>query len=296
MKRKLKRQKACTTFLAMSIALATSSPVAAQEEAFTPLLEQNSLNGWTGDADFFSVENGILKAGSPDPVPRNTFLIHDQPYADFELRYRYRWATPAGNSGIQFRSGVAEGHFALAGMQANLTPVVPQGGSTPTIGRIERFGMLYDELGDKAEMVLLGQKATITRRAAGSGGRGRVVRTVESTTNSREAIVGSVKPYPEWNEVVLIAHGPRIIHVINGLVAFDATDNDPLSRKDGLIGIQVHSGPEMIVELKDMEIRRINALPDLRGYSTNPQPAPEPRITYKDSTVVGMEDVALPTE
>lgn len=258
-----------------------------QEESFTPLFKGNSLDGWRGDPTYFSVKDGVLTAGSRDVVTKNTFLILNKPYGDFELRYRYRWETKTGNSGIQFRSGVAEGYFTLAGMQANLTPI---------IDRVERFGMLYEELGDRAEMVLLGQKAEITRRTVSNGGQGRIVRTVLSTTNPREAIIASIRPYPEWNDVVLIAHGERIIHVINGLIAFDATDKDPLARRDGLIGIQVHAGDPMVLQIKDMEIRAINKLPDLSGYVTQPGVAPEPRRTYKDSTKVAMPDVALPDD
>jgi hypothetical protein len=264
--------------------LLSMQAVSAAEE-FTPLVTDESLQGWIGDKLYFEVRDGMLVAGSEEQIPKNTFLILEEPYADFELRYQYRWATEAGNSGIQFRSGIAEGDFAMAGMQANLTPV---------IARTERFGMLYEELGDRAEMVLLGQKAEITRRAAGRGGQGRIVRTVLSTTNPRESIIDSIRPYPEWNEVVLIAHGERIVHVINGLVAFDAFDKDPLARRDGLIGIQVHAGPPMVLEIQDFEIRRIDALPDLNGYVTDPGPAPEPSQTYKDSTKVAMHDVALP--
>lgn len=274
-------------------ALWAAAPVSAQDggvpAGFTPMFSANSLDGWEGDANYFTMRNGILTVGSPSPIPRNTFLIHKQPYADFELRYRYRWATDEGNSGIQFRSGIAEGHFALAGMQANLTPLYPK-------ERWERFAMLYEELGDRAEMALLGQRAVITRRAAGTGGRGRIVRTVHEMTNPRETIIAAIRPYPEWNDVVLIAHGNRIIHVINGLVVFDATDNDPLARRDGLIGIQAHSGPAMTLEIRDMHIRQLTALPDLGHFTTNPQPAPEPRVTYKDSTRVAMPDVALPDE
>jgi hypothetical protein len=270
-------------------ALAFVTPIAVSAQpvptGFTPMFSGDSLDGWKGDPTYFSIKDGILTAGSEKEIPINTYLIHEKPYGDFELRYKYRWATSTGNSGIQFRSGIAEGHFALAGMQANLTPI---------ISRTERFGMLYEELGDRAEMVLLGQKGEITRRAAGRGGQGRIVRTVTSTTNPRETIMASIKPHPEWNEVVLIAVGDRIVHVINNLVAFDATDSDPLARRDGLIGIQVHSGDPMVLQIKDMAIRPLTALPDLSGYVTNPGPAPEPRQTYKDSTKVAMPDVPLP--
>ena len=275
----------------LSVAVLSTLPVIAQEgvvpEGFTALFDGKTLNGWEGDPAYYKMQDGILTAGSDKEIPQNTYLILKEPYADFELRYRYRWATTTGNSGIQFRSGIAEGHYALAGMQANLTPI---------IDRTERFGMLYEELGDRAEMVLLGQRAVITRRAAGRGGQGRIVRTVLATTNPRERIIASIRPHPEWNEVVLIAHGNRMIHAINGLVAFDATDNDPLGRKDGLIGIQVHSGQPMTLQIRDMHIKRLSALPDLSRFTTQPGPAPEPSRTYKDSTVVAMPDVALPPD
>lgn len=273
----------------VALAVAWSIPVAAQSapasEGFTSIFDGKTLDGWRGDPAYFAVRDGAITAGSDQEIPGNTYLILEKPYADFELRYKYRWATEGGNSGIQFRSGIAEGHFAMAGMQANLTPI---------IRRTERFGMLYEELGDRAEMVLLGQRAEITRMAAGQGGQGRIVRTVLATTNPREGIIASIKPYPEWNEVVLIAHGVRIVHVINGLVAFDATDKDPLGRKDGLIGIQVHGGAPMSLQIKDMAIKPLTSLPDLSRFITNPGPAPEPSRTYKDSTKVAMPDTPLP--
>jgi hypothetical protein len=278
------------TFLsAAALMLAAVLPLAAQgaTKGFTSMFDGKTLQGWRGDTAYFTVRDGALTAGSEQDIPRNTYLIYDKPYADFELHYKYRWATEAGNSGIQFRSGIAEGHFALAGMQANLTPLIPQ---------TERFGMLYEELGDRVEMVLLGQRAEVTRRAAGRGGQGRVVRTVLATTNPREKILAAIKPYPEWNEVVLIAHGEHIVHAINGLLVFDAMDKDPLARRDGLLGIQVHAGKPMVLQIKDMEIRTLNSFPDISRFATEPGPAPEPSRTYKDSTKVAVPDVALPAE
>lgn len=270
----------CAAWSALVTAQAPQVP-----EGFTAIFNGKTLDGWRGDMTYVTVRDGALTLGSEQEIPRNTYLIFDQSYADFELRYKYRWGTETGNSGIQFRSGIAEGHYVMAGLQANLTPIIPS---------TERFGMLYEELGDRQEMVLLGQKAEIARQAAGRGGQGRIVRTVLSTTNPREKILKSIKPYPEWNEVVLIAHGERIVHAINGLVVFDATDKDPLARRDGLIGIQVHGGAPMTLQIKDMVIKRITGLPDLSRFVTNPGAAPEPTRTYKDSTKVALPDVALP--
>jgi hypothetical protein len=250
-----------------SMALAQQAPVTA---GFTSLFDGKTLNGWRGDTSVWSVKDGTIQASSDAPILYNTFLILNKPYANFELRLKYRFLTPQGNSGVQFRSGQVEGNHVLAGMQSNIT--------TPTFGK-ERFGFLYEELG-RVEMVYLGQKAEITRRQAKNGGQGAIVRTVTGTVNSQDDVVNSVKPSPEWNEDVLIVYGNRIVHALNGFLAFDATDNDPLGAKDGLIGLQAHAGPPMTLQFKDIEIRPLTSFPDIAGrFKTNPGPAPTPART-----------------
>src|SRR5689334_22022520 len=72
---------------------------------FTALFDGKTLNGWRGESSMYSVRDGAIHAGSDKPVPVNTFLIHEKPFGNFELRFKYRWLTPtAGNSGFQFRS------------------------------------------------------------------------------------------------------------------------------------------------------------------------------------------------
>jgi hypothetical protein len=232
------------------------------------------------------VRDGAITGGSDRPIPQDTFLIFEKPHGDFEVRYKYRWLTDQGNSGFQFRSAQVDGNFAMTGYQANVTPInVPQ----------ERFGMLYSELNDRQELALLGQRAEISRRAAGSGGRGRVVRSVSEMVNSRADILASIRPNPEWNEVVVIAYGNHIVSAINGLLVFDAVDRDPLGAREGLFGLQAHSGPPMAVQYKDIVIRPLKAAPKLEGrFRSTPGPAPEPRRTYKDSTRAALPDVALP--
>jgi hypothetical protein len=282
--------------VAASVALLGASTGAlaqrlAVPKGFTPLFDGRTLNGWRGDTSLFKVEDGAITVGSRDKIPFNTYLIHNKPYGNFELRYKYRWLTDEGNSGFQFRSGQAEGHFALTGLQANVVPI----GEATKRNRPERYGMLYNELGDRQEMVLLGQRATITRRTATGGGTARVVRTVHEMVNSREAILGSIRNNPEWNEVVVIAYGNHIVSAINGMLAFDGTDNDPVGHLTGLFGLQAHSGPSMVVQYKDIFVRPLTSKPNIAGrFKTNPHPAPEPRITYKDSTRAALPDVALP--
>ncbi|HZV18479.1 MAG TPA: DUF1080 domain-containing protein [Sphingobium sp.] len=271
------------------------APALAQEQApvppgFTSLFDGKTLNGWRGDPTVWSVRDGAITSSSETGLSHNTFLILDKPYANFEIRLKYRFVTKLGNSGLQIRSQQVEGNYVLAGMQSNITPANFSECGLPSCGQ-ERFGMLYEEL-NRLEMVLLGERATITRKQATTGGTGAIVRTVTGTTNPREAIISSIKTYPEWNEDVVIVYGNRIVHAINGYLAFDATDNDPLGAKDGLIGLQAHAGPPSTAQFKDIVIRPLTAMPDISHFKSQPGPAPEPSSVQIN---LKMEKVAATT-
>lgn len=237
--------------------------------------------------NIWKVRDGAITGGSEQPVPFNTYLIYEKPYADFELHYKYRWASPDGNSGFQFRSLEADGHYTLAGYQANVVPADE---------KPERYGMLYAELTDRQEIALLGQKVELSRRTASGGGTARIVRYVKEMVNSRPDIMSSIRPYPEWNDVVVIAYGNHIVSAINGLLAFDALDRDPLAPTSGLFGLQAHSGPPMTVQYKDIIIKPLTAEPDFTaGFKSTPTPAPEPVRSYKDSTRAGQDSLPCRT-
>lgn len=274
----------------VALVCAASAPLGAQTAptpaGFTSIFDGKTLKGWKGDTKFFRVTNGTLEGGSDEPITHNTFLVLNKPYPNFELRFKYRWVTNVGNSGIQYRSFLIDpDHYYMVGMQANVTPVGKA---------LERFAMLYEEIGERQEMVLLGQRATITRQQAQNGGQGRIVRTVHEMINSREEIAASIKPN-DWNEDVLIVYGNRAVHAVNGFMAYDAIDNDPMGAKDGYIGIQVHKGPAMQVQFKDMVIRPLTSFPNIDGrFIVKRSPAPAPAVTYKDSTKVNFPDTPLP--
>jgi len=66
----------------------------------------------------------------------------------------------------------------------------------------------------------------------------------------------------EWAEYVITADGPHIKQEINGYTTIDYTepfgDETP---KEGIIALQLHTGPKMKVEFKDIEIKE---LPDTK--------------------------------
>ncbi len=65
-----------------------------------------------------------------------------------------------------------------------------------------------------------------------------------------------IHPPGEWNEVHVIALGNRLTQMVNGRVTSMLIDNDPAGRSmEGLIGMQVHAGPPMRVEFRNIRIK-----------------------------------------
>lgn len=237
-------------------------------EGFAVLFDGSTLAGWRGDPTIWSVRDGAITGGSDKELLANTFLIHRDPVSNFELRYRYRMRGD-GNSGIQFRSVVRnEARFVVHGPQVNVAPVT----------QMERFGMLWEE-GGRGELALVGHRMVIDPK----GPDGKEVKRVLASVNTREKLYSIIKPYPEWNDVVVIAHDGHIIHAVNGYLVFHAMDNDPDAPRTGVLAIQSHHGPPMHVQFKDIWIRPLDSLPDITGRFISevgpPTPAePGPRI------------------
>ena len=62
----------------------------------------------------------------------------------------------------------------------------------------------------------------------------------------------------DWNVCHLVIRGNRLQHFVNGILMSDVTDNDQLNRKqEGLLGVQVHVGPAMKVEYRNIRLKRL---------------------------------------
>ena len=60
-----------------------------------------------------------------------------------------------------------------------------------------------------------------------------------------------------WNDMVVIAEGPRMRIWLNGLKTVDYTEADPDRPKHGVIALQLHRGPPMEVRYRDIRIRAL---------------------------------------
>ncbi|NPU96215.1 MAG: DUF1080 domain-containing protein [Candidatus Omnitrophica bacterium] len=206
---------------------------AASEEGFKPIFNGKDLSGWDGDPVFWSVEDGAItgRTTAENPAKENTFLIwRDGLVDDFELRLSYRIVN--GNSGIQYRSREL-GRWSVGGYQADIE-TGPQW-----------TGALYDEHG-RGPLATRGQKTVIAENGEKQ----------TEQVNDPAALLAKVRP-GDWNEYVISARGPHMIHAINGQVMSETIDNETAkSGRSGILALQIHTGPPMTVQFKDIRLKR----------------------------------------
>ncbi|MDA0933473.1 MAG: DUF1080 domain-containing protein [Planctomycetota bacterium] len=216
------------------LALSLAAPRLAAQGAlrFEPLFDGATLAGWSGDARYWSVEDGVIvgRATAEVPCKRNTFLVHDGTFGDFELRFSYRIL--AGNSGVQYRSELRP-EFVVAGYQADI-----EAGPTYT-------GILYEERG-RGILARRGERVRI-----GTDGK----RSAEPALGDGAAMQAQIRA--DWNDYVVRAVGNRLTHTINGMTTIEVVDDGPEAKRSGKIAIQVHAGPPMEVQYKDLRIAQI---------------------------------------
>jgi 3-keto-disaccharide hydrolase len=62
----------------------------------------------------------------------------------------------------------------------------------------------------------------------------------------------------DWNAVHIMARGNTLTHIVNGRVMTVVIDDDASHRPaDGLIGVQVHVGPPMKVEYRNIRLKQM---------------------------------------
>ncbi|MGC4006149.1 MAG: DUF1080 domain-containing protein [Pirellulales bacterium] len=169
----------------------------------------------------------------------NTFLIwKDGELGDFELRLSFK--IEAGNSGVQYRSKLQpakdgdENKWVVAGYQAEVE-------NTP--GKV---GFLYHERG-RGFLCNVGERVEM-----GADGKPKVV----GKLGEKDELAKTYKK-GDWNDYVIIAEGNHLRHYLNGYQTVDLTDNDPKgSAAKGILALQIHAGPPMTVEFKNVRLKQ----------------------------------------
>ena len=201
------------------------------------LFNGKDLTGWKG-LDFWSVEDGCItgRTTKEKPTKGNTFLVYKDEVADFELTFKYKII--GGNSGVQYRSKLTdEKAFVVAGYQADF-----EAGKTHS-------GILYEEKG-RGILAQRGQKIVIKEGAAPNKPKIEVAGEVGKSAEIQAKIKSE-----DWNDYRIVAQGGRLQHFINGVQTVDVTDETAIGAKKGILALQLHAGPPMVVQFKDLVLK-----------------------------------------
>ena len=232
--------KKITTLLGLA-AIAFAGQAVAAEKGFKSIFDGKTLKGWNGDPKFWSVQDGAItgKTTRENPTKGNTFIIWEGgKTGDFDLRLDYKIV--GGNSGIQYRSFKADGpdEWRIGGYQADF-----EAGDTYS-------GICYGER-FRGILSLRGKKTTLT-----IGDDGKLKKAVEEF--AKDADIAKAIKKEEWNGYRIVARGFNISHYINGVKTTQLIDRDKKSRRaDGLLALQLHAGPPMTVQFKNIRIKNL---------------------------------------
>ena len=230
--------KKIITILGLAAVVFAGQAVAA-EKGFEKIFDGKTLKGWNGDPKFWSVQDGVItgKTTRENPTKGNTFIIWEGgKTGDFDLRLDYKIV--GGNSGIQYRSFKADGpdEWRIGGYQADF-----EAGDTYS-------GICYGER-FRGILSLRGKKTTLT-----IGDDGKLKKAVEEF--AKDADIAKAIKKEEWNGYRIVARGFNISHYINGVKTTQLIDRDKKSRRaDGLLALQLHAGPPMTVQFKNIRIK-----------------------------------------
>jgi len=236
-------QNIIVSFAAALVASAAPLLGAEPEPGFTALFNGKDLSGWSGNPAIWSVRDGLITGETKaDPkLTHNTFLVYTNGnFADFELRLSYR--ITGGNSGVQYRSRALDPGACgpiITGYQADI------------VAARTFTGILYEERG-RGILAKRGEKVVVPET------EGKPKPQVVGSLGDAAELQTKIKD-DDWNNYVIVAKGNHLQHFINGALMVDVIDNQASkAAKDGLLALQVHVGPPMTVQFRDI---RIKALP-----------------------------------
>ncbi|MCC6696405.1 MAG: DUF1080 domain-containing protein [Candidatus Hydrogenedentes bacterium] len=223
---------------------ANSQDAAPVEEGYESIFDGKTLAGWlAADPSFWTVEDGAITAKiTPEhPTDRNHYLVFQGgKLGDFELKLRHRIVSKDSvNGGFQFRSEIFDGEIPndCRGYQ------VDNNTKTPWLVR------LYDEFG-RHDLALRGEKTVF-----GPDGS-------KNTAPLAEAVGDPWFKLEEWHEYHLICRGAELTLKVDGRHVAEVVDNDPKQQDfSGILALQLHSGPPMTVQFKDIRLKKLNAGP-----------------------------------
>ncbi|MFZ9935903.1 MAG: 3-keto-disaccharide hydrolase [Luteolibacter sp.] len=213
----------------MRLGMACLSVLPAMAESPQSIFNGKDLAGWQGSPGWWSaVEDVLATESTPEkPCGKSSYLVWTggRP-ADFQLDCEFRLSADA-NSGIQLRSETRP-QFDTWGYQADMT------------GDGKLIGFIYHH----AIGLVAGRGESVTLTPGGK-------RQVQVFADAKELLAQFKKG--DWNHYRIICRGPEISLFLNGQLMCRVTDHNPATAaKDGIIALQMHQGPPMKAEFRNI--------------------------------------------
>ena len=188
------------------------------------LFDGKTLDGWEGDKNLWSVENGEIVGRSKDPVPASTYLLTTKTFTDFRLLVTGKLVTSEMHSGICFWGKPAP-------EKGDEFPKAPDKAIPYTYG-----GLLVMFPSGWGMWDLYGRE----------GGLG-----VDAGPGKK---AGEGKQH-DWNQLEILAQGNRVRVAANGVPIIDWRDPKPERDHEAPLGLQLHKNdmPEE-VRFKDITV------------------------------------------
>jgi len=212
-------------------------------DGFIALFNGKDLTNWEGLEGYWSVKDGVIEGSETKDKSKQTFLVlsasraDPAKFANFELHFKYKFATPTGNSGMQFRSKIIdETIYRVGGYQADFD------------GNCTYDGGFYDEAGVAGGRNIMANRGFKTTWDANNKRQNEPLAT-------GKAELAKLVNKGDWNSMVLTAKGNYMSININGQLMGELIDNSPKAVKEGLLAIQMHAGYTMTIQVKDVKIK-----------------------------------------
>lgn len=232
----------------------TTTITTTTKDGFYSIFNGENLEGWNGDSTYWSVKDGVL-IGEVTPetiLKRNSFIIYqkEQP-SNFELKLEFK-ISKSGNSGVNYRSKKIKNIlFALRGYQSDID------------GKNRYTGQNYEEK-KRTTLAYIGEKVIIDAMPDSiplNNIRNNVkrncwqTRKVTASLGNKKELTSHIKDN-NWNTMYIIANGNRMQHYVNGVLISEVRDLDTQNKTTkGFIGVQVHTGPPMKVQYKNIRLK-----------------------------------------
>lgn len=258
---------------------------------YTSLWDGRTLNGWDGETDVWSIDNGAIHADTTK-TPGQHHLHFRGPNAvmrDFDLKVEFKISAAGANGGIQYRSRLLmaprQGSIAnplgnpmpagittfVAAVQAGLAERTPARGgaaANPSANPTQGFQNPWQVSGYQFD---LDSENRYTGQLYEGQGRGiinppgGVVELITGQPNRIGTVNGAptaaVRPHNglqgDWQQVQIVARGNSLVHVLNGQVITVSVDDDqPARALQGILSLQLEGSGQ--VWYRNVYVKRLD--------------------------------------